>query len=90
MTIKNGTESIDYDDWTVRKVTRTKDGITTFVAEFTSEDAKKYQHEAGENISITVRPREDSDAGMFSVEFTAKAKTFWNFQTGIQFERVYH
>lgn len=90
MTIKNGTESIDYDDWTVRKVTRTKDGITTFVAEFTSENAKKYQHEAGENISITVRPREDSDAGMFSVEFTAKAKTFWNYQTGIHFERVYH
>ncbi len=75
VTIPDADEPVIFEDWTIEKAERGKEGeITTFSAAFTSETARKYAWKPGMQITIEIGNGDEARYSPIQYHFTATAE----------------
>ena len=78
VTEPNNTESIQFTDWKIKRVERDKNqDLSTFMANYESKAAKKHSWLAGSDVTIEIKPIEDSERSYIFVYKTEDNKNAW-------------
>ena len=90
VTVTDDDTTEDFTDWKITQVKRkTKGDISTFLATYTSNAAKKYKFEDGTKIKIIITCKKGMNTQAITAEFESKLKENWKIiPDQIVFQRI--
>jgi len=88
VTVQDSDSTVVYDDWAIKRVDRTKEGFSTYLATYVSQEIKDHKWSAGTKITVEIYDGADSAYSPIELYFEASGSKKMIVFDSIKFTQV--